>query len=96
MEDLVAINILLGDRTYRIKIDPKDEETVRKAVKLINDKVTEFKTMFAGKDMQDYIAMVLIWFATQQTDPVNEQLQAGGLQSRLEGLESLLDKALQS
>lgn len=94
MQEMVAINILLGDRTYRIKIDPKDEETVRKAVKVINDKVTEFKTMFAGKDMQDYIAMVLIWFATQQTDPVSEQLLTGDLQAKLEGLETTLDKAL--
>ena len=95
MEEMVAINIMLGDRTYRIKIDPKDEETVRKAVKVINDKVTEFKTMFAGKDMQDYIAMVLVWFATQQSDPVTEQLQTGDLQSKLEGLENMLDKAMQ-
>ena len=32
---------------------------------MINDKIIEFKTQFAGKDMQDYIAMVIIWYATQ-------------------------------
>ena len=36
-------------------------------VKTINEKIIEFKTNFAGKDMQDYIAMVLIWYATQIT-----------------------------
>ena len=35
-------------------------------MKLINNKLIEFKTNFAGKDMQDYIAMVLIWLATEQ------------------------------
>ena len=64
-EALVPINIVIADRTYRIKLSPHEEEVVRKTVKLINDKVVEFKTQFAGKDMQDYIAMVIIWYATQ-------------------------------
>ncbi len=64
-QELIPINIVIGDRTYRIKTSPSDEETVRKTVKLINDKILEFKTQFAGKDMQDYIAMVIIWYATQ-------------------------------
>ncbi len=65
---LIPINIVIGDRTYRIKTTPTDEEIIRKTVKLINDKIIEFKTQFAGKDMQDYIAMVIIWYATQTTN----------------------------
>ncbi|HRF16924.1 MAG TPA: cell division protein ZapA, partial [Chitinophagaceae bacterium] len=60
MNELIAISALIGDRTYRIKINPADEEVVRKTLKVINEKILEFKTHFAGKDMQDYIAMVLI------------------------------------
>ncbi|MBU3714696.1 MAG: cell division protein ZapA, partial [Ferruginibacter sp.] len=63
--ELIPINIVIADRTYRIKTSPKDEEAVRKTVKLINDKIFEFKSQYAGKDMQDYIAMVIIWYATQ-------------------------------
>ncbi|MEP6726178.1 MAG: cell division protein ZapA, partial [Bacteroidota bacterium] len=55
MEELIPINLLLADRTYRVRVEPKDEEIVRKTIKLINDKIIEFKTQFAGKDMQDYI-----------------------------------------
>jgi hypothetical protein len=68
MEELIPINVLIGDRTYRIRIAPDDEEVVRKTLKLINDKIIEFKTQFAGKDMQDYIAMVVLWYATQLKD----------------------------
>ncbi len=50
---------------------------------MINDKVIEFKTNFSGKDMQDYIAMVLVWFATQQIDPVVELPQNVDLYSKL-------------
>lgn len=66
MEELIAVNILIADRNYRLKIKPADEESLRRTVKIINAKLLEFKTNFAGKDMQDYIAMVLIWLATEQ------------------------------
>ena len=65
MSELIPINLVIGDRTYRIKTLPKDEEVIRHTIKIINDKIIEFKTQFAGKDMQDFIAMVLIWYATQ-------------------------------
>ncbi|MEN9572097.1 MAG: hypothetical protein RL172_3328 [Bacteroidota bacterium] len=80
-EELIPVNILIGDRTYRIKTLAKDEEVIRRTVKTINEKIVEFKTQFAGKDMQDYIAMVMIWYATQfaaDKDPMieNELLAA--------------------
>lgn len=65
MTDLIPVNIVIGDRTYRIKASPADEEAIRRTLKIINEKIVEFKTQFAGKDMQDYIAMVMIWYATQ-------------------------------
>ncbi|MEJ8841002.1 cell division protein ZapA [Lacibacter sp. H375] len=67
MESLIPINIVIGDRSYRIKVSPEHEEHVRKTVKIINEKVLEYRTSFAGKDMQDYISMVLIWYATDIT-----------------------------
>ena len=88
MQELIPINIVVGDRTYRIRIQSGDEESLRKISKLINDKILEFKTNFAGKDMQDYISMVLLWFVTEQ--------QSGGIAENdiansLLQLESLLD-----
>ncbi|HAN38864.1 MAG TPA: cell division protein ZapA, partial [Chitinophagaceae bacterium] len=52
-ETLIPINIVIGDRTYRIKIAPQDEGQVRATLKLVNEKILTFKTEFAGKDMQD-------------------------------------------
>jgi hypothetical protein len=96
MQELEPINIVIGDRTYRIKIDMANEEVVRKTVKLVNDKILEFKTQFAGKDMQDYIAMVLIWFATIQESGGQDPVEEKYLQERLQSLETHLDKALSS
>jgi len=94
MSELIPISALIGDRTYRIKINPSDEEVVRKTLKTINDKILEFKTMFAGKDMQDYIAMVLIWYATEQHAGTAAGIEKLNLSEQLSSIEKLLDSQL--
>lgn len=94
MQNLIPINIVIGDRTYRIKIEASEEETVRKMAKKLNDQIADYKSQYAGKDMQDYLAMVLLAFVSEQlvrtpgskTEAVNIDFQS---------LEQLLDKALQ-
>ena len=95
MEELIPINVLIGDRTYRIRIAPGDEEVVRKTLKIINDKIIEFKTNFAGKDMQDYIAMVVLWYATQQKASDSQPLVDSEAGHQLTALEKVLDRILQ-
>lgn len=92
MDQLIAATVVIGDRSYRIKLNPKDEEVVRRTVKVINDKTIEYKTQFAGKDMQDYIAMVLIWLATeQQANTGSADIEQGALTEKLSAIERLLD-----
>jgi len=93
MAELIPINIIIGDRSYRIKTNPADEEAIRRTLKTINDKIIEFKTQFAGKDMQDYIAMVLIWYATQATSENNPALEKE-MAEVLQKIEKQLDKAI--
>jgi len=94
-ESLIPLNLVIGDRTYRVRIKPVDEEVVRKTVKTINDKLVEFKTQFAGKDMQDYIAMVLVWFATDQNAAISNQVNLDNVSSRLQTLEKMIDSVLE-
>jgi Cell division protein ZapA len=96
MAELIPVSIVIGDRSYRIRILPKDEEVVRKTVKTINDKIIEFKTQFAGKDMQDYISMVLVWFATEQSAVASAGIEKDGLMDKLNNLEKMLDAQLVS
>jgi hypothetical protein len=94
MDELIPITITIADRSYRIRVEPADEEPVRKTVKFINDKVMEFKRTIAGKDMQDYVSMALIWFATQPSDAISGTLLSGEFNEGLERLEALVDKGL--
>ena len=94
MQELIPINVVIGDRTYRIKIEPTDEEVVRRTLKTINDKIIEYKTQFAGKDMQDYIAMVLLWYATQVGGGQGAPGLSQSVSEALARVEQQLDKAL--
>ena len=91
MDELIPITAIIGDRSYRIKIQPRDEEVVRKTLKVVNDKIIEFKTMFAGKDMQDYIAMVLVWYATEQNATLANELNEDNISAKLGLIEKMLD-----
>ncbi len=90
---LIPLNITIGDRNYRIKILPSDEEVVRKTLKTINDKIIEFRSQFAGKDMQDYISMVLIWYATESLGN-NNQIDSNTLLVSLLQMEKQLDEVI--
>ncbi len=93
MQELIPINIVIGDRSYRIRLKPEDEGAVRGTIKTINDKIIEFKSQFAGKDMQDYVSMVILWYATQTgTHSGNEP--GPGFTDTLHKMEEQLDKIL--
>ena len=94
MTELIPVTVIIADRSYRLRIQPKDEEVVRKTVKTINEKIIEFKTQFAGKDMQDYVAMVLMWFATEQTAATVHELEKENIASQLQTLERMLENQL--
>jgi len=92
MQNFIPINIVLGGRTYRLKIKTEDEEKVRAMAKKLNEQLTFFKTEYAGKDMQDYLAMVLLWH-------VSEKLEAQPSHEvdliQLDNIEKMIDKGLE-
>lgn len=94
-ENLIPVNLVVADRTYRLRIRAEEEQAIRLKMKEVNEKIVEFKTGFAGKDLQDYISMSLIWYATQSTTAPAVEIPEDTVQ-RLEALEKEIDKALAS
>ena len=93
-EELIPVNITIADRTYRVKVAPKDEEAVRKTAAIINQKMIEFKGAYAGKDMQDYISMVLLWFATEQQQSGQNLYELESVQNQIETLKNSIERAI--
>ena len=61
MEDnKLTINLNIVDRSYPLKIDRIEEENIRKAAKLINDRVFQYKQKYADKDNQDFLSMTTL------------------------------------
>ncbi len=71
MEDLIPVTLWIAGRGYRIRIKKEDEAAVRLAVKIADERVNELRNSFAGKDDQDFIAMCLLMYATDQVTEAN-------------------------
>ncbi len=65
MDEKLSIRINIIDRYYPLKIDSRDEEKIRKAGKIINDKVLQYKQKYADKDAQDFLAMAALQYVTK-------------------------------
>ncbi|HEX9651950.1 MAG TPA: cell division protein ZapA [Cyclobacteriaceae bacterium] len=57
MEQL-SVKIKIADREYPMKVRPEDEEKVRNAGKVINERLKKYKEQFGLEDKQDLLAMV--------------------------------------
>ena len=56
--DTLSIRIKIGDREYPMKVKVDDEAKIRRAGKLINDKLKRYREEFGLDDRQDLLAMV--------------------------------------
>lgn len=90
-EQYISLNVWLSGRSYRIRIKPDEEEAVRKAAKLADDKISELRNSYAGKDDQDFIAMCLLMYATSNaTDSGYNPLVQKGLADLVNKIDEVL------
>lgn len=89
-EELIPITVWLSGRSYRIRIKPQEEEAVRKAVKMADEKVMEMRRHYAGKDDQDFLAMSLLTYAAD----IATGDSSGFLKDEIGSMIARVDKAL--
>lgn len=68
MEEKLSIRVNIADRYYPLKIARSDEERIRKAAKLINDKILQYKQKYIDKDNQDFLAMAALQFVIKMLE----------------------------
>jgi cell division protein ZapA (FtsZ GTPase activity inhibitor) len=91
MEEKLSIRVNIADRYYPLKIEREDEEKIRKAAKLINDKVFQYKTKYADKDIQDFLAMAALQFVIRLIE-MEDKSDEPNLMERLQKLNETLDE----
>ena len=60
----ISIKINIADRIYPLRIATEEEEVIRRAAKLINDRMKEFQDNYAVRDKQDLLSMCVLHYAT--------------------------------
>ena len=93
MDDLLSIKVQIAERFYPLKINRKDEEKIRKAARLINEKVLQYKQRYTDKDAQDFVAMAALQFVINLLD-CEQQQNVVSLEKELVDLSGELDELL--
>ncbi|HPN46418.1 MAG TPA: cell division protein ZapA [Bacteroidales bacterium] len=71
-DDTFRIELYLAEKYYPLRIKRSKEEAYRKAAKLVNDAVTEYRNKFGIRgsdlDIKDILAMVACHFAFEKLE----------------------------
>nr|WP_320119160.1 cell division protein ZapA [uncultured Marinifilum sp.] len=62
MEKKLSIKVGVAGRSYPLNIDRSKEEVIRKAAKMIDEKVMQYKQRYKDKDTQDFLAMASLQY----------------------------------
>jgi cell division protein ZapA (FtsZ GTPase activity inhibitor) len=93
MDDKLSIKVNVADRYYPLKIERRDEEKIRKAARLINEKVIQYKQRYLDKDAQDFLAMAALQFVTRIIE-MEEKMDASPLEQKLQDLNEEIEEYL--
>lgn len=90
MEDKLSIRVNVAERFYPLKIDRLDEEKIRKAAKMINERLAQYQQRYADKDSQDLLAMAALQFVIRMLDSENK-FENSSIMEELEELNREID-----
>ena len=89
----LRIKVLIAGMTLFLRIDPKDEEAIRKAIKHIDDKLNVYRERFPGQTAEKYLAMVALHIGVlYQQESMRTDTQP--FLKKFEELDSMLDEFL--
>ena len=94
MDDKLSIRVNVADRYYPLKIDRDNEEDIRKAARLINEKVLQYKQKYVDKDIQDFLAMASLQYVIKMLEFENITNKED-LSESLQELTSVIDEVLE-
>ncbi|UIR54570.1 cell division protein ZapA [Sphingobacterium sp. SRCM116780] len=87
----ISIKINIADRVYPLRVDTSEEEIIRHAAKLINEKVKELQDNYTVRDKQDLLSMCVLQYATGMLKAERQvQTQDQGVEQSVHELDQLL------
>ena len=93
--DKLSIKVKIADREYPMKVDARDEENIRKAGKIINERLRSYRERFGIDDKQDLLAMVAFDSTVEKLKVEGETHQMDdNIEHKIEKLNQLISEAL--
>ena len=87
----ISIKINIADRVYPLRVSMEEEEVIRHAAKLINEKMKELQENYAVRDKQDLLSMCVLQYATGMIKAERSaQNQDLGLEQSIHELDTIL------
>ncbi|GAB3262759.1 hypothetical protein GCM10027347_28690 [Larkinella harenae] len=95
MEELLSINIRIAGRNYPISVLPEEEENIREAGRLVNERFLEEKNKKKKRDDVDILAMIAVMNTVGWLNAKNEKLALQDkITQRINRLDELIDSTL--
>ena len=93
--DELSIKIKIADREYPMKVKRTDEERMRVAGKLVNEKIKHYRDKFGIDDKQDLLAMVAFdCLVDKMADEENQQSIDQTVVEKINQLNQLVSQAV--
>jgi cell division protein ZapA len=99
MDDKLSIRVNVADRYYPLKVEREDEEKVRRAARMINEKVLQYKQRYTDKDVQDFLAMAALQYVIkliEEEEKLSSDYLPGTLKELTQKIETVLDEKSKS
>ena len=89
MSEKLSINIKIDGRNYPLKVDREQEAKYRKAAKIINDIVLQYRQKYLNSDSQDFLAMTAFQFVVKNIE-LEEKVDQSPMYDELKRLDEEL------
>lgn len=93
MDDKLSIRVNVADRYYPLKVESENEERIRKAARLINEKVLQYKQRYVDKDIQDFLAMASLQYVIRLIE-IEEKEGDNTLEKEMQELTEKVNRCL--
>jgi cell division protein ZapA (FtsZ GTPase activity inhibitor) len=95
MDDKLSIRVNVADRYYPLKVDREDEEKIRRAARMINEKVLQYKQRYTDKDVQDFLAMAALQYVIrliEEEEKLSNDYLPDAIKELTQKIESVLEE----
>ena len=95
MDDKLSIRVNVADRYYPLKVERENEEKIRKAARMINENVLQYKQRYTDKDVQDFLAMAALQYViklTEEEEKLEKDYVPDAINELIHKIDSVLEK----